>query len=75
MTRAKSWFRRVLVLLEGGNTKAALAQIRAAPSVAELKQLRSAIDNAALKGRWPGIDDALADQVDALSAPRLHRSP
>lgn len=75
MARTNEWSRKVLALLKGGNAGAALAQIKAAPGVGELKQLRAAMQASALVGRWPNVDETVADQIDALSAPRLHRSP
>ena len=75
MTRTTDWSSRVLALLKGGNTAASLAQIKAAPSVKDIRQLRTAIATAHLTGRWPDVDVTISDQIDALSAPRLHRSP
>jgi len=75
MAKAGEWAGKVLALVKGGNTPAAIAQIKVAPSVKDLKQLRDAIAAAGLEGRWPGLDAAIADNIGALSAPRLHRSP
>ena len=75
MTRANEWAGKVLALLKGGNTTAALAQIKVAPSVKDIRQLRAAIEAGGLTARWPDVDVTIADQLDALSAPRLHRSP
>jgi hypothetical protein len=77
MTKAKTndWAAKVLALLKGGNTAAAIAQIKVAPSVKDLKQLQAAVAAGGLAGRWRDVDAAIADNIDALSAPRLHRSP
>jgi len=77
MTKAKTndWAAKVLALLKGGNTAAAIAQIKVAPSVKDLKQLQDAVSAGGLAGRWRDVDAAIADNIDALSAPRLHRSP
>lgn len=75
MTRANEWALKVLALLKGGNTSGALAQIKVAPSVKDLRQLAKAIEAGGFARRWPDVDTTIADQVDALSAPRLHRSP
>jgi hypothetical protein len=64
-----------MALLQAGNPAAAIAQIRVAPSVRDLRALEKALAAARLAGRWRDVDDALADAVQALSAPRLHRSP
>lgn len=75
MTRANEWSIKVLALLKGGNTSGASAQIKVAPSVKDLNQLSRAIQTQGFAGRWPSVEVTIADQVDALSAPRLHRSP
>jgi hypothetical protein len=80
MTRAhdssrKDWAPKVLALIRSGNTPAALSQIKVAPSLKDLRQLQTALAGAALKLPQPHLDAAIADQIDALSAPRLHRSP
>ena len=75
MARATPWADKVLALIKGGNTAAAIAQIKVAPSVKDLKALDTALAAARLAGRWRDVDAAVADNIDALSAPRLHRSP
>lgn len=75
MARTSEWAGKVLVLLKGGNTDAAIAQIKVAPSVRDLKLLQAALSAPPWAGRWPMVETAVADNVDALSAPRLHRSP
>lgn len=64
-----------MALLRAGNPAAAIAQIRVAPSVRELRALDKALASAQLAGKWPGVDAAVAESLQALSAPRLHRSP
>jgi len=75
MAKVNVWSGKVLALLKGGNASAAAAQIKAAPSVKDLTHLRDAMVTAGLTGRWSDIDAAVADNIKALSAPRLHRSP
>ncbi|MBA2964009.1 MULTISPECIES: hypothetical protein [Ramlibacter] len=75
MTSRSSWPDKVLALLRAGNPAAAIAQIKVAPGVKDLRALEKAIATAGLAGRWRDVDAALADSVEALSAPRLHRSP
>jgi len=75
MAKTSDWPDKVFALLRLGNTAAAIAQIKVAPSVKDLKQLQSRIVAAKVTGRWPDVDLAVADSIDALSAPRLHRSP
>ncbi len=73
--KTNEWAVKVLALLKGGNAAAAIAQIKVAPSVRDLQQLQQAAAAAGLGGRWPDVDEAIADNIDALAAPRLHRSP
>jgi hypothetical protein len=77
MAKAKSndWAAKVLALLKGGNTSAAIAQIKVAPSVKDLRQLGDSMAAAGFVGRWRDVDAAVEDNIAALSAPRLHRSP
>ncbi|KQM80038.1 hypothetical protein [Xylophilus sp. Leaf220] len=75
MARANDWAQKVLAIARGGNTAAAIAQIKVAPTVKDLKTLQKDVVAARLLGRWPDLDTAIADNLDALSAPRLHRSP
>ena len=75
MKRGSEWPGKVLVLIKGGNTAAAIAQIKVAPSVKDLKALHGAVAAAGLAGRWRDLDAAIDDNLAALSAPRLHRSP
>jgi hypothetical protein len=75
MSRPNVWATKVAALVQGGNTDAALAQIKVAPTVKDLQQLRSLLTAAKLLTRHPNVDDATRDQIVALSSPRLHRSP
>jgi hypothetical protein len=69
------WAGKVLALIKGGNTPAALAQIKVAPSVRDLKQLQNALAANPLKPPQPHLDAVIAEQLALLAAPRLHRSP
>ncbi len=75
MSRHSVWATKVVSLIQGGNTSAALAQIKVAPSVKDVQQLRVLLTNAKLLERHRAVDEATCDQIAALSAPRLHRSP
>lgn len=75
MARANDWAARVLTLIKAGNTDAAIAQIKVAPTVKDLKTLQGLIVAAKLNGRWRHLDEAVADNLALLSAPRLHRAP
>ncbi|MBL0393616.1 hypothetical protein JJ685_20940 [Ramlibacter monticola] len=75
MSQSSAWPGKIMALLRAGNPAAAIAQIKVAPSVRELRALEKALVAAQLAGRWPDVDAAVADSVSALSGPRLHRSP
>ena len=75
MAKQSEWPGKVLALIKGGNATAAIAQIKVAPSVKDLRQLQAAMDKAQLKGRWRDVDLAIEENLALLAAPRLHRSP
>ena len=75
MARTSEWAAKVLTLIRGGNTDAAMAQIKVAPSFKDIRALEAALTQAGLAGRWRDVDQTIAQSIDALSAPRLHRSP
>lgn len=75
MARPSPWPDKVIALLRAGNPAAAIAQIKVAPDAAALRALEKAMATARLAGRWNDVDVAIRDAIQALSAPRLHRSP
>lgn len=75
MARTSAWASKVLALIKTGNTPAAIEQIKVAPSVRDLQALQTDLAAAKLTGRWRSLDEAIADNIVLLSAPRLHRSP
>lgn len=75
MSRPAIWATKVAALIQGGNTQAALAQIKVAPSVKDVEQLRTLLENAGLLKRNPVIDATTLDQIAALKGSRLHRAP
>lgn len=75
MARTNLWADKVLGLLKGGNTTAAVAQIKVAPTVKDLQALQTAMIMGRLTGRWRDVDTAVEDNLALLSAPRLHRAP
>ena len=64
-----------MALLRARNPAAAIAQIKVAPSVRDLRALEKALAAAKLVGKWPDVEVAITESLQALSAPRLHRSP
>ena len=75
MSRQSVWATKVAALVQGGQAQAALAQIKVAPTVRDVEQLRTLLASAKLLAKHPNVDAATADQIVALSSPRLHRSP
>ena len=75
MSRPHVWASKIVTLIHGGNTQAALAQIKVAPSVTDVEQLRTLLTNAKLLARNPVLDAATQDQINALKGSRLHRAP
>ena len=75
MARTSEWAGKVLALVKAGNPAAAIAQIKVAPTVKDLRALQTAMAAAQLTGRSRDLDAAISDNIDALSAPRLHRAP
>ncbi|MDB5897771.1 MAG: hypothetical protein JWP22_3020 [Ramlibacter sp.] len=64
-----------MALLRANNPAGAIAQIKVAPGVKELRALEKALAAAQLTGKWKDVDVAITESLQALSAPRLHRSP
>jgi hypothetical protein len=75
LARPSPWPDKVIALLRAGNPAATIAQIKVAPSVRELRALEKALATAQLAGKWSDVDIAITESLQALSAPRLHRSP
>jgi hypothetical protein len=75
LARPTPWSDKILALLRAGNPTAAIDQIKVAPSVRDLRALEKALVTARLVGKWPNVDVAITDSLQALSSPRLHRSP
>ena len=75
MSRQSMWATKVAALVQGGNSEAAIAQIKVAPTVKDLKDLRALLISAKVLARYPNVDEATSDMIVALSSPRLHRSP
>jgi hypothetical protein len=75
MSRQSVWAPKVFALIKGGNSAAAIAQIKVAPTVKDLQDLRKLLSAANLLKTNPNVDAASQDMIAILSAPRLHRSP
>jgi hypothetical protein len=75
MSRQSVWATKVAALIKGGNSTAAIAQIKVAPTVKDLQALRALLSSANLLKAHPNVDAASSDMIAELSAPRLHRAP
>lgn len=75
MATKSVWAPKVVALIQGGNSSAALAQIKVAPSAKDVQELRKLLTKAQLLARHPDVDRCTLDTIDALNGPRLHRSP
>ncbi len=75
MARANDWAGKMMAVLKAGNASAAIAQIKVAPTVKDLKALQTLMLLSKMTGRYPNVDAAIAENLALLAAPRLHRSP
>ena len=75
MSRQSVWAFKVMALVQGGNSQAALAQMKVAPTVKDLERLRDLLNSVDTPQAHANINAALQEQIAALAAPRLHRSP
>ena len=75
MARANDWASKVMALINAGNTTAAIAQIKVAPSVKDLKALQTIVTMSRMAGKYRNVDAAISENLELLAAPRLHRSP
>lgn len=75
MARQSVWAPKVVALIKGGNSAAAIAQIKVAPTVKDLQALRALLSSTNLLKMHPNVDASTNDMIAELSAPRLHRSP
>ncbi len=75
MSRQSVWAAKVAALIKGGNSTAAIAQIKVAPTVKDLQELRKLLTVGNLLKANPNVDAASNDMIAELSAPRLHRAP
>ncbi len=73
--RKDEWAGKVMAVLRAGNPDAAMAQVKVAPTVKDLRALQAALAQPGTAGRWPLVEVAIRDAIDLLSAPRLHRAP
>ena len=76
MARPKSeWPAKVLALIQGGNTNAAIAQIKVAPSVGDITRLQALLAQLPSSPALVQLNKVVEEERALLAAPRLHRSP
>lgn len=76
MARIKNeWATKVFALIQSGNVPAAVAQIKVAPTVADVVHLQKLLSVLPLSGAQKQLNHVVAEELALLSAPRLHRSP
>ncbi|RYF00893.1 MAG: hypothetical protein EOO32_05845 [Comamonadaceae bacterium] len=72
---SNEWTQKIMALVKVGNVAAVTAQIRVAPTVADLKRLQTALAAPGAPAAAKALQAEVAEQIVVLSAPRLHRSP
>ncbi|GKS75734.1 hypothetical protein AVME950_12580 [Acidovorax sp. SUPP950] len=69
------WAGKVFALIQGGNTQAAIAQVKVAPSVNDVVRLQAMLARVPASPARRQLDQIIEEERGLLSAPRLHRSP
>lgn len=76
MARDKNeWATKVLALVRGGNTAAAMAQVKVAPTVGDVTRLLAMLAKLPSTPALQHLIQAVEDERALLAAPRLHRAP
>jgi hypothetical protein len=76
MARTKNeWATKVLALVKGGNVPAAIAQIKVAPTVADVVRLQAMLAALPKSTAMKHLEEVVEGERALLAAPRLHRSP
>jgi len=75
MAKTGEWAIKVLAVIKSGNLDAAIAQIKVAPTVKDLNQLKAAMIVGGSMAKHKNVEAAVNENLQLLSAPRLHRSP
>nr|WP_315473399.1 hypothetical protein [uncultured Rhodoferax sp.] len=73
-SRQSVWATKVMAIIRSGNSQAAMAQIKVAPTVKDLQQLRKLMQAKKLPADRL-LDEAIDANLALLTAPRLHRAP
>lgn len=76
MARDKNeWANKVLMLIRGGNTDAAVAQIKVAPTVGDVTRLLAMLEKLPSTPALRQLQQFVEEERAMLAAPRLHRAP
>ena len=76
MARDKNeWANKVLMLIRGGNTDAAVAQIKVAPTVGDVTRLLAMLEKLPSTPALLQLQQFVEEERAMLAAPRLHRAP
>lgn len=76
MARNKNeWANKVLMLVRSGNTDAAVAQIKVAPTVADVTRLQALLEQLPSTPALRQLQQFVEEERAMLAAPRLHRAP
>ena len=76
MARDKNeWANKVLMLIRGGNTDAAVAQIKVAPTVGDVTRLLAMLEKLPSTPALCQLQQFVEEERAMLAAPRLHRAP
>lgn len=76
MRKPKSlWPEKVLALVKAGNHPAAIAQIKVAPTAADIARLQVQVAQLPSTPALVQLLKVMQEEHALLSAPRLHRSP
>ncbi|MBX9936863.1 hypothetical protein [Giesbergeria anulus] len=76
MARGKNeWATKVFTLVKSGQLPAAVAQIKVAPTVADLTRLQTLLAALPPTPAQKQLDKVVEEERAMLAAPRLHRSP
>ena len=75
MSKGNDWATKVLTLVKAGNTDAAIAQIKVAPTVGDITRLQALLADLPPTPALRLLAAFVEEERALLAAPRLHRSP
>lgn len=69
------WARKVFALIQAGNTQAAMAQVKVAPTAADVARLQALLPQLPATPARQQLEQFVEEERALLAAPRLHRAP